>query len=160
MGYIYIYTYIYIYVYMYIYIYTRKISALSMTLRFSTLDFQDFCDFCERYQNYEREVGMGIFLLDGCFSHGICRLFPMGFRGLVALFGLISFFFLEKKIQGRRWGGGTFFSKSELKRQFGFQIQTNNHSRNCTGRLGIGSSWILPSATFPKIWGEHKRRED
>lgn len=90
-----------------------------MTLRFSTLDFQDFCDFCERYQNYEREVGMGIFggwlFPMGFVAVGMpwwMAVFPMGFGGwwLPCLVCFISFF-NTKHIPRAKMRGVEHFSR-------------------------------------------------
>lgn len=70
-----------------------------MTLRFSTLDFQDFCDFCERYQNYEREVGMFFFPME-FVAVGMpwwMAVFAVGFWWMVVAVALFHIVFFETK---------------------------------------------------------------
>ena len=127
------------------YIYTPKRSQLCPIMRFSTLDFQDFCDFCERYQNYEREVSGNFFWWMAFFPIRFVGFFPWDLvdGGCLALFHIV-FFITKKRSKGEDEGVEHFFKKW-VRGSLDFKYTNKSFKKFFTGRLGIGSSWMLPS---------------
>ena len=153
MGYIYIHTDIYIYTHV-------EISALSMDFEVLDLGLPGFLRFLRTLPElWTGGFGDGDFWWMFFFPMGFVGFFPWDLVDWLPCLVWYRFFKTQKQIQGRRWGGWTFFSKSE----FFFLVvwisnTANNHSRNFSLEdWGIGSSWILPSPTFLRYEGRYQK---